>query len=61
MCPFLGDIQFDSARTPDPRARVVQFYLKENIFLHNFAPDLPARAAAPVQSSPTPRVPEVQR
>jgi pimeloyl-ACP methyl ester carboxylesterase len=34
---------FDNVPYAGAPARDVQFYLKENIFLHNFAPDLPVR------------------
>jgi pimeloyl-ACP methyl ester carboxylesterase len=36
---------FDSVPYAGAPAGAVQYYLKENIFLHNFAPDLPARTA----------------
>ncbi|GAA1266821.1 alpha/beta hydrolase [Pseudonocardia aurantiaca] len=36
---------FDSVPYAGGPAGAVQYYLKENIFLHNFAPDLPARTA----------------
>jgi pimeloyl-ACP methyl ester carboxylesterase len=36
---------FDSLPYVGAPAGAVQYYLKENIFLHNFAPDLPARTA----------------
>ncbi|WP_433296817.1 alpha/beta fold hydrolase [Pseudonocardia sp. CA-142604] len=36
---------FDSAPYAGAPSGAVQYYLKENIFLHNFAPDLPARTA----------------
>jgi pimeloyl-ACP methyl ester carboxylesterase len=36
---------FDSVPYAGAPTGAVQFYLKENIFLHNFAPDLPARTA----------------
>ena len=36
---------FDSVAYVGGPAGAVQYYLKENIFLHNFAPDLPARTA----------------
>jgi pimeloyl-ACP methyl ester carboxylesterase len=36
---------FDSLPYAGGHAGAVQYYLKENIFLHNFAPDLPARTA----------------
>jgi pimeloyl-ACP methyl ester carboxylesterase len=36
---------FDSGPYAGAPAGAVQYYLKENIFLHNFAPDLPTRTA----------------
>ncbi|GAA3072597.1 alpha/beta hydrolase [Pseudonocardia yunnanensis] len=36
---------FDSTPYVGAPAGAVQYYLKENIFLHNFAPDLPTRTA----------------
>jgi pimeloyl-ACP methyl ester carboxylesterase len=36
---------FDSEPYAGAPAGAMQYYLKENIFLHNFAPDLPARTA----------------
>jgi pimeloyl-ACP methyl ester carboxylesterase len=36
---------FDSVPYAGAPAGAVQYYLKPNIFLHNFAPDLPARTA----------------
>jgi pimeloyl-ACP methyl ester carboxylesterase len=36
---------FDSLPYAGAPAGAVQYYLKEDIFLHNFAPDLPARTA----------------
>jgi pimeloyl-ACP methyl ester carboxylesterase len=36
---------FDSVPYAGGPAGAVQFYLKKNVFLHNFAPDLPARTA----------------
>ena len=36
---------FDSVPYPGAPAGAVQLYLKENVFLHDFAPDLPARTA----------------
>jgi pimeloyl-ACP methyl ester carboxylesterase len=36
---------FDSLPYAGGPAGAVQYYLKQNIFLHNFAPDLPARTA----------------
>ncbi|GAA3083131.1 hypothetical protein GCM10010464_53970 [Pseudonocardia yunnanensis] len=36
---------FDSTPYTGAPAGAVQYYLKENIFLHNFAPDLPTRTA----------------
>ena len=36
---------FDSVAYAGSPAGAVQYYLKQNIFLHNFAPDLPARTA----------------
>jgi pimeloyl-ACP methyl ester carboxylesterase len=36
---------FDSVPYAGGPAGAVQYYLKQNIFLHNFAPDLPARTA----------------